>query len=75
MNEHFNSLAVQAATKRLELARKMLDQSFGSGWSTERPEEILSCAQLIAIEYNSIVIEKSAQESTDNLKSYLHNEF
>jgi hypothetical protein len=75
MNEQLNNLAVQAATKRLELARKMLDQCFGSGWSAEKPEQVLSCAQLIAIEYNSVTIEKSAQESTDNLKSYLHNDF
>ena len=75
MNEQLNNLAVQAATKRLELARKMLDQCFGSGWSVGKPEQVLSCAQLIAIEYNSVVIEKSAKESTDNLKSYLHNDF
>ncbi len=75
MTEHLNNLAIQAATKHLEFARKLLDQQFGSGWSAEKPEQVLTCAQLIAIEFNSIVIEKSAQESTDNLKSYLNNEF
>ena len=75
MNDQLNNLALQAASKHLEVARKLLDQTFGSSCSAESPEQVLSCAQLIAIEYNSIVIEKSAQESTANLKSYLHNVF
>lgn len=75
MVEHWNNLAIQAATKRLEQARKLLDQSFGTGWAAEKPDQVLSCAQLIAIEHNSIVVQESARQSTDDLKTYLHNDF
>jgi len=73
MDEHLNDLAFTAAKRRLEQARLLAGQTFGC--EMERPEFILACAQLLAIEYNTLLVGETVADGTEKLRHFLRNEF
>lgn len=72
-----NDEAFNLASEHLEQARDLVKKIFYCNSPSDKPDitEVLMCAQLLATEYNSLVVEKSAVVVAENLKSYLHNEF
>lgn len=75
MDRYLKERALEVAGERISDARKLLNRSFSEQPDAHKPENILMCAQLIATEYNCLVIEKTTMAAADNLKSYLAHDF
>lgn len=73
--DSMNEQALARAHEHIDNACRLLNKCFPEQSEKLGPEQILMCAQLIATEYNGIMIEKTSEIAVDNLKSYLAHDF
>lgn len=73
--DSMNEQALARAHEHIDDACRLLNKCFAERSEKFGPEHILMCAQLIATEYNTIMIEKTSEIAVENLKSYLSHDF
>ena len=56
-----NEVAHRAATLRLRDARVLLDREFGPGFAVANPAQVLTCANLLAVENDRLAGERAIQ--------------
>lgn len=56
--------AIELTNSQISDAKELLDQQFGDSFAVFEPQMIISMAQILAINYNSIALVRAAKTSS-----------